>query len=129
MEKTLTGSNVLVVDDDAAIRDIYTRALKEAGATTLEAEDGEEGLRMAREHHPSLILLDLMMPKRDGRAMLKDLKADESLKNIPVVIFSALITELEKDETIEAGAAEYIEKSDIEEPEQLINKIKTVLHK
>lgn len=128
MENTLTGSAILVVDDDPAIRDIYSTALRNSGATVTEAADGDEGLKAARENHPSLILLDLMMPKRDGRAMLKDLKSDDHLKNIPVIIFSALITELEKEESIQAGAAEYIEKSDIEDPEQLIDKIKSILN-
>jgi two-component system, OmpR family, alkaline phosphatase synthesis response regulator PhoP len=126
MEKPTTQS-VLVVDDDPAIRDIYATALKDAGYTTYTAGDGNEGLKTALEHHPSVIILDLMMPKMDGRAMLKELKADERVKDIPVLVFSALITELEREETLAAGARDYIEKSDVESPDQLIAKIKAIL--
>ncbi len=128
MDKTAHGGySILIVDDDSAIRDIYQTFFKDSGFITYTANDGVEGLAMARQYHPTLILLDIMMPKMDGRAMLKELKADAAIKFIPVVIFSALITELGKQESLEAGAVDYIEKSDIESPEALLDKVKNVL--
>lgn len=121
------GFSVLIVDDDAAIRDIYSTTLTGAGYSVFTAKDGEEGLATAKEKHPSVILLDLMMPKMDGREMLKRLKADDGLKSTPVIVFSALITELEKQDSIAAGAADYVEKSDIEEPDQLVSHIEKAL--
>lgn len=123
----LNGYSVLIVDDDPAIRDIYTTSLTGAGYVVHTAKDGTEGLTTAKSNHPSVILLDLMMPKMDGREMLKRLKADPDLKTIPVVVFSALITELEKQDSLAAGAIDYVEKSDIEEPDQLVRYIEKAL--
>ncbi len=125
----LNGFSVLVIDDDSAIRDIYSTSLTGAGYAVFTAKDGEEGLSVAKEKHPSVILLDLMMPKMDGREMLKRIKADDGLKNTPVIIFSALITELEKQDSLSAGAVDYVEKSDIEEPDQLLAHIEKALKK
>jgi CheY-like chemotaxis protein len=125
-EKSLS---ILIVDDDAAIREIYESFFRDAGFTVYTAKDGEEGLVAAKQYHPSAVLLDLMMPKVDGHEMLKQLKSDASIKDIPVVIFSALITELEREESLAAGAAEYIEKSNIESPDQLLSKVKSVIGK
>lgn len=124
----LQGYSILVVDDDPAIRDIYTIVFKNAGFSTYTANDGVEGLQQAKEHHPSIIILDIMMPNMDGRTMLSQLKADPTLQSIPVIMFSALITELEKSEMLAAGAVEYLEKSDVEDPDQLVETIKKVLH-
>lgn len=123
----VNGYSVLIVDDDPAIRDIYASSLTSAGYTVHTAKDGEEALTIATQNHPSVILLDLMMPKMDGREMLKRLKADATLKNTPVIVFSALITELEKQDSIGAGAIDYVEKSDIEEPDQLLAHIQKAL--
>ena len=125
----LNGFSVLIVDDDSAIRDIYSTTLTGAGYTVYTSNDGAEGLATAKEKHPSVILLDLMMPKMDGREMLKRLKADDGLKTTPVVVFSALITELEKQDSIAAGAIDYVEKSDIEEPDQLLAHIEKAIGK
>lgn len=122
------GYSILIVDDDPAIRDIYSTSFTEAGFIVYAAKDGVEGLAAAKENHPSLVLLDLMMPKMDGREMLKRMKQDDSLKQIPVIVFSALITELEKQDSIAAGATDYIEKSDIESPDQLVEKARHILN-
>ncbi len=121
------GYSILLVDDDAALRDIYGEALKQNGFTVYTAVDGIEALDLAKRYNPSLILLDLMMPRLDGHETLKQLKADESLKNIPVAIFSALITDLERQDTISAGAVDYIEKSTVETPDAFIERVKQIL--
>ncbi len=121
------GYSILIVDDDPAIRDIYESFLKGSAFTVYTAQDGEEGLEVARQHRPSLIILDLMMPHKDGRAMLKDMQSDENLKVIPVIIFSALIPELGKEDDVTKAAVDYIEKSEIESPEILLERIKQIL--
>lgn len=121
------GYSVLLIDDDPAIRDIYATTLTDAGYIVYTATDGGEGLQLAKTKHPSLILLDLMMPKMDGREMLKRLKADETLKTIPTIVFSALITELEKQDSLAAGATAYVEKSDIDEPDELLTHVSNAL--
>ncbi len=121
------GYSVLIVDDDGAIRDIYGNALKQSGFTVYEGKDGAEGLDLAKRYNPSLILMDLMMPNMDGHEALKQLKADPALKNIPVAIFSALITDLERQDTASGGAVDYIEKSTVETPDALVSKVKELL--
>lgn len=127
MEKSLESRSIVLVDDDAAIRDLYSTALTQAGYSVTTAKDGEDGLEKIKSKHPDLIILDLMMPKMDGREVLKTLQADASLKKIPVLILSALITELEKHDSLASGAIDYIEKSEIESPDQLVTKVNSVL--
>ncbi len=84
----MTGehSGVLVIDDDAAQRDLMVRFLERQGFTAITAADGATGLEMARQHLPRAILLDVMMPKMDGWSVLTALKVDPKLAAIPVVM-------------------------------------------
>ncbi len=79
-------AGVLVIDDDAAQRDLMVRFLERQGFTAITAADGASGLEMARTHLPRAILLDVMMPKMDGWSVLTALKADPKLAAIPVVM-------------------------------------------
>ena len=79
-------AGVLVIDDDAAQRDLMVRFLERQGFTAITAADGASGLEMARQHLPRAILLDVMMPKMDGWSVLTALKADPALAAIPVVM-------------------------------------------
>ncbi len=79
---------VLVIDDDAAQRDLLTRFLEREGFAVRTASDGRTGLELARAVHPRAILLDVMMPQMDGWSVLSALKADASLAGIPVVMAS-----------------------------------------
>ncbi|WP_237476864.1 response regulator [Lichenibacterium dinghuense] len=82
----LDHAGVLVIDDDAAQRDLMLRFLERQGFTAIAAADGASGLEMARTHLPRAILLDVMMPKMDGWSVLTALKADAKLAAIPVVM-------------------------------------------
>jgi len=80
---------ILVVDDDREIRETITLALEASGYTVVGASDGCEACRWLREHGaPSLILLDLMMPRMDGEELLRALERDDALRAVPVVIVS-----------------------------------------
>ena len=98
---------VLVIDDDAAIRDILTRVLIAEGLQAVTASDGEEGLQRARELDPDLIILDVMMPKVDGWSVLSSLKADDRLCDIPVIVQSVSD---DRDLGYMLGATEYLVK-------------------
>jgi PAS domain S-box-containing protein len=98
---------VLVIDDDPAVRDFMSRTMIGEGIRTLLAADGEEGLRLARESHPDLIFLDVMMPRLDGWAVLSTLKADDVLSSIPVVMLT-MVNNPEMAYLL--GAAEYLSK-------------------
>ncbi|MDD5722492.1 MAG: response regulator [Syntrophales bacterium] len=81
---------VLTVDDDPDITMFVKTVLEENGYTPLVARNGEAGLSMARDESPDLIILDVLMPKQSGIRMYRELKSDESLKNIPVIILSGI---------------------------------------
>jgi YesN/AraC family two-component response regulator len=76
----------------------------------LEAADGEEGLALAQQHQPDLVLSDVMMPKMDGVALCRALKADDALRTIPVVLLTAKAAEADAVEGLEAGADAYVAK-------------------
>lgn len=79
---------ICIIEDDADLREIYSRSFKQEGFDVVTAGDGEEGLRVIREHLPDVITLDLEMPVKDGFAVLKELAADPKLASIPVVVLS-----------------------------------------
>ena len=84
------SKKVLTVDDDSDISIFVKTVLEENGYTPLVASNGEAGLAMARDESPDLIILDVLMPKQSGIRMYRELKTDESLKNIPVIILSGI---------------------------------------
>lgn len=82
------GPKLLVIDDDAAVRDMLTRFLSKEGFDVITAASGDEGLRLAKLHRPNTITLDVMMPGMDGWAVLSALKADPDLADIPVIMLT-----------------------------------------
>ena len=98
---------VLVIDDDAAMRDLMRRFLAKEGFSVRVASSGEEGLRLARELHPAVITLDVMMPGMDGWAVLTTLKADAELADIPVIMLTIVD---DADLGFSLGAAEFMTK-------------------
>jgi PAS domain S-box-containing protein len=101
------GATVLVIDDDAPTRDLLSRFLLREGFAVRTAVDGAEGLRVARAIRPTAILLDVMMPRLDGWAVLSALKADDVLRGIPVIMVSFV---QEKSLAFSLGAADYLPK-------------------
>jgi twitching motility two-component system response regulator PilH len=83
-----TTNKILIIDDEADARAYLKAILEENGYETISASDGEEGLKKAREISPQLILLDLMMPKKSGIKFLNEIKNDEQLKKVPIIIES-----------------------------------------
>lgn len=81
---------ILVVDDEMDMRTFITTLLETSGYRPIVAANGEEGIRKAREHKPAVIILDVMMPKEGGVQMYRELKTDEQLKGIPVIMLSAI---------------------------------------
>jgi len=102
-----SGSTVLVIDDDDDARELTARVLRQEGCKVLQAPSGNEGLRIAREQRPDLIVLDLVMPEVDGWSVLSVLKDCEETRDIPVILQSMLD---ERDEGIKRGAAEFLHK-------------------
>jgi signal transduction histidine kinase/DNA-binding response OmpR family regulator len=101
------AGTVLVIDDEANAREVIERMLVKEDFRVLQAASGEEALRMAREHHPDVITLDVMMPGMDGWAVLGALKADPELAEIPVVMLTIVD---HKNLGYALGAADYLTK-------------------
>ncbi|HKQ72714.1 MAG TPA: PAS domain S-box protein [Blastocatellia bacterium] len=104
-----TAQRILLADNNADIREYVRRLL--GGQYEVEAvADGEAALNAVRERSPDLVLADVMMPKLDGIGLLRELRADERLKTIPVILLSACAGEEARVEGIEAGADDYLVK-------------------
>ncbi|CAD6562635.1 response regulator [Paraburkholderia sabiae] len=101
---------LLVVDDNADLRDYMRRILSAAGHQVHVAADGEEALAAARELQPELIVSDVMMPKLDGFGLLRALRADDDLRETPVLLLSARAGEEAKVGGLESGADDYLIK-------------------
>lgn len=101
---------VLLVDDEPDIRTIVSARLAALGFEVLVAQDGQEGLALARKEAPSAVLLDLMLPKLDGYKVCRMLKFDKAFEHIPVIIFSAKGGDADKKLAEQAGANAYLVK-------------------
>jgi len=94
---------ILLVDDDEDCRLIYSIALKNAGYHVLLASDGDEGVSMARNHSPSVVLMDIGMPKLDGLGALKALKTESRTRDIPTLALTARVSLHQRNELLDAG--------------------------
>ena len=101
---------ILIVDDNETNRDILRTRLGPEGYELMEAGDGEEALSVARQHHPDLILLDVMMPKIDGVEVCRQLKSDAGMSFIPIILVTAKTDTKDIVAGLEAGADEYLTK-------------------
>lgn len=100
---------ILVMEDDVFFQKFYSTKLAEQGFQVSVAGDGEEGLQMLPQVNPNLILLDIIMPKKDGFEVLKTLAANKN--TIPIIVFSSLGQETDIEKAKSLGAADYINKS------------------
>ncbi|MDX1587088.1 MAG: response regulator transcription factor, partial [Balneolaceae bacterium] len=118
---------ILVVDDEQDLLDLIEYNLKKEGFHVLKAEDGKEGIKMARKHMPDLILLDIMMPKMDGLEAVEVIRNDEELKRIPIIFLTARGDEKTEVEGLNKGGDDYITKPI--STTKLISRIKAVLRR
>lgn len=117
---------ILVVEDEKILADTLEEKLVSEGFNVTKAFDGEEGLKLAMSKHPNLILLDLLMPKMDGMAFLKELRKDVSWgKNVPVIILTNLSShdEQRNKDIVELEPSYYFMKTD-KSVEEITEKIK-----
>ena len=118
-------NRVLVVDDDADIRELVTFKLQQAGYTVEAASDGQLGLDAALANTPDLILLDLMMPKLSGIEVCRLLRDNDATADTPVILFTAKAQEADVQRGFSAGADDYIVKPF--SPRELITRVQAVL--
>ena len=105
------AQKILIVEDDEILSKVLTEELHETGFDVHQAANGEEGLRAIREFHPDLVLLDILMPKMDGFALLQVVKNAAELKQIPVIMLTMLGSDEDIKKGLKMGAADYIVKS------------------
>lgn len=117
---------ILIIEDSKDLLLLLSDALKNEGLDVIKTRNGIEGLEMAQEGDPSLILLDLDLPGMDGLTILKKLRGDEKNKNIPVIIFSNSAGVEKLSEAMEQGVVHYLTKSDLG-LKVVVKKIKEVL--
>ena len=101
---------VLVVDDEPDVLLLCRVNLEFEGYEVMEASDGVEAMSRVRERRPDVVLLDVMMPRMDGWQVLSELKADDELKDIPVVMLTAKVQDQDQIRGWSSGASEYITK-------------------
>lgn len=106
-------ANILIAEDDKFILSAYRVKLSKEGFELKLARDGEEALDILKDYTPDLILLDLIMPKKDGFAVLQKIKADDKLKKIPVIVASNLGQKEDIEKAQKLGADDYVIKSDL----------------
>ena len=116
---------VLVVEDDPALGDVMLTALKDDGLDAKLAHDGDEAMRDVDYLAPSVMVLDLMMPKRDGFSVLRELRADGRISRLPVIVVTAIFGMSERLYATELGAADYVTKPF--ELDDLISRVRALL--
>lgn len=109
-KRSSTRARILVVDDEAVIRDLERHVLEELGHEVLEAASADEAMRLAREQKPDLILLDILMPGLDGIHLCKLLRADKATEDVRILIVSGLEPTRALEESIIAGADDFLSK-------------------
>jgi DNA-binding response OmpR family regulator len=115
-------AKILFIEDDPLIVKIYSTRLKADGHEVDSAENGEDGLKVAYEKKPDIVVLDVMMPKMDGFAVLEKLRADEFFKTKPILMYSNLNNEEEIVRAKKMGVTEFIVKANLS-PTQMVVKI------
>ncbi len=124
--KNLAGIKVLIVEDEELLSKMYYLKFTNQGFKAFQAYNGVVGLELAKKEKPNIILLDIIMPQLDGFGVLKELKSDKTMKDIPVI----LLTNLGQDDDIKKGknlgAIDYLIKSN-STPLKVVEKVKEIL--
>lgn len=119
---------IVFIEDERTLQKMLSEALKEAGCSVLTASDGEAGLSLVKQESPDLVLLDLILPKMSGFAVLEELKKDEKTKGIPVMVLTNLEAAEDVEKVIALGATMYLVKANYDLSD-IVEKVKDVLKK
>ncbi|MCF7835702.1 MAG: response regulator [Candidatus Marinimicrobia bacterium] len=117
---------ILFFEDEERLQKIIAAALESAGYNVLNASDGELGIKILGEESPDLILLDLILPKKDGFEVLEYLKTDKKLQKIPVVVSTNLEDKHDIERAMSYGVRAYLVKANYR-PEEIVEKIREIL--
>jgi DNA-binding response OmpR family regulator len=119
-------AKILIIEDEASLQKSLMEFLREEKFEVVGASDGEMGLALAKKEKPDLILLDIILPKKDGYDVLAELKQDEGMKKIPVILLTNLESPEDIQKAFDLGATTYLVKSNYK-LEDIVRKIKETL--
>ena len=119
--------HVLLVEDDVFLSSIYQKKFEMEGFKVTPVDNGEKVLAEAKKKKPHIILLDVLLPKRDGFSVLAQLKADAEVKDVPVILLTNLGQKDDVEKGLEAGAVDYLIKAHFK-PSEIVDKVKKILH-
>ena len=125
MTESDAAPTILVADDEEDVRELVIYRLTRSGYNVIAAGDGLEAFELASERAPDLMVLDVMMPKLDGYELTRRLRAEESLRTIPVILLTARSQETDVDRGFEVGADDYLKKPF--NPDELVARVRAVL--
>lgn len=117
---------VLLIEDDKMIVEMYSLKFGQESYNVVTAENGKLGLESAKKEKPDIILLDIILPQMDGFTVLKELKSNDSTKNIPVVLLTNLGQDGDVRKGLELGAIDYLIKANYT-PSQVVAKVKSLV--
>ncbi len=117
---------ILIIEDDSFIRDIYQTKFQQDDFEVVMAEDGIIALEKIKQFTPDIILLDVIMPYMDGMEVLRKIKENEKLKNIPIIMLTNISEKEKIEESMETGVNDYLIKSHFT-PSEVVRKVKTLL--
>jgi two-component system alkaline phosphatase synthesis response regulator PhoP len=126
------AKKILIVDDDPDLVEAVSTILESKGYAVSTAYDGVEGLKKARTENPDLIVLDVMMPNKDGYAVCKELKADKQYSSIPILLLTAVVANIPTSKYthqmgMDTEADDYVDKP--VEPAELVKRVEALISK
>ena len=121
------AQRILVVDDDAQIARLVRTYLEKSGFAVLTAANGEDALHLIRSEKPDLVVLDLMLPDRDGWEITRIVRRDEALKALPIIMLTARVEDTDRIVGLELGADDYLAKPC--SPRELLARVRAVLRR
>jgi DNA-binding response OmpR family regulator len=122
------GKKILIVEDDAFIRDIYQVKFNQEGFEVITADNGLEAIKKLEQSVPDIILLDIIMPYMDGMATLKKIKENETWKKIPIIMLTNISEREKVEEGMDQGIDGYLIKSHFT-PSEVVHKVNALLDK
>jgi len=117
------AKKILIIEDEELLCNLLERKLNEEGYQVSVAKDGVEGMKMIKETKPDLILLDIVMPNKNGFEVMDEMQTDEKLKHIPIIVISNSGQPVEIDKAKELGAKDWLIKTEFD-PQEVIEKVK-----
>jgi len=126
MENTTTAKKILIIEDEVILLDLLTKKLSREGYEVKTAQNGKEGMLMMAKEVPDLVLADIVMPEKNGFAVIAEMKQSELLKNVPIIIISNSGQPVDLDKARGLGVFDWLIKTEFD-PQKVVEKVKQVL--